>query len=319
MPACPPRRVSAVTPRRRSTLRTLALALVLTCLFPLPACGGASHADGDAVLHIGAIPDQDPQVLQRLNGRLSERLTRDLGVEVAYVPVTDYTAAVTAFRVGDLDLVWFGGLTGVQARQQVPGARPLAQRDIDAHFRSVFIANRESGISAFHSVSGLRRLAGHTFTFGSETSTSGRVMPQHFLDEAGVDVDRFRGAPGYSGSHDATLDLVESGSFDAGVLNAQVWRDRVAQGSVDLDRVRMVWRTPPYHDYHWLARPDLDERFGAGTTRRARRSLLGLDYARPADRAILRLFGARRFVPTRPANYDMVERVGRRLGLVAGP
>ena len=48
-----------------------------------------------------------------------------------YVPVTDYTASVVSFQRGDLQLVFFGGLTGVQARSTVPGAIPIAQRDID--------------------------------------------------------------------------------------------------------------------------------------------------------------------------------------------
>ena len=109
---------------------------------------------------------------------MADHLSRELGVKVAYKPVTDYSAAVTAFRVGDLDLVWFGGLTSVQAQQQVKGAKPIAQRDIDAAFHTVVIANEDSGIGRIRDPSGLEALEGHTFTFGSESSTSGRLMPE---------------------------------------------------------------------------------------------------------------------------------------------
>jgi len=191
-------------------------------------------------LSIGAIPDQDPEMLQRLYSRLVDYLSAELGVPVEYEPVTDYAAAVTAFKVGDLDLVWFGGLTGVQARLQVPGAQAIVQRDIDESFHSIFIANTASGLEPIDDISGLKSLMGKTFTFGSESSTSGRLMPQFFLREAGVALTDFKGEPGFSASHDATLKLVEAGSFDAGVVNEQVWLDRVAAGEVDEGKVLAI-------------------------------------------------------------------------------
>ncbi len=62
---------------------------------------------------------------------LSSELNEQLDVKVIYVPVINYPAAVTAFRTGNIDLVFFGGLTGVQARLQTPGSKVLVQRDVD--------------------------------------------------------------------------------------------------------------------------------------------------------------------------------------------
>lgn len=295
--------------------RGLPGAVLLAALALLAGCSGGDGGEAP-VLEVGAIPDQDPERLQRLYGKLSAYLEKRLEVPVEYEPVTDYAAAVSAFRVGDLDLVWFGGLTGVQARLQVPGARALAQRAIDARFHSVFLANTATDLGTVDSLAGLARLRGHSFTFGSQISTSGRLMPQHFLDSAGVDVDAFRGQPGFSGSHDRTIKLVESGTFDAGVANEQVWRSRVASGRVDTTRVRVIWRTPPYHDYHWVIRPDLDREFGAGFTERVRRALLELSAADPEQREILELFGAERFIATADSNYDRIESVAREIGKI---
>ena len=157
--------------------------ITLLLLAPTAGCAGDGEGDGEVVstLRIGAVPDQDPEKLQRLYGALATYLQQELGVPVVYEPVTDYVAAVIAFRVGDLDMVWFGGLTGVQARLQVDGAEAILQRGIDAEFHSVFIANSRSGWESFDDVAGLSRLQGHTFTFGSESSTSGRLMPQYYL------------------------------------------------------------------------------------------------------------------------------------------
>lgn len=299
----------------------------LLLLLPLGACGPAGPESGAAnegttaadviPLTAGAIPDQDPELLQRLYTHLANYLEAELGVPVEYKPVTDYAAAVTAFRVGDLDLVWFGSLTGVQARLQVPGARAIVQRDIDEQFHSIFIANVNSGLGELSDLSDLAQLKGRTFTFGSESSTSGRLMPQHYLEQAGVNPDQdFRGEVGFSGNHDAILKLVEAGTYEVGVLNEQVWLDRLASGAVDTSRVVQIWRTPPYFNYHWVISPEVDERYGEGFSEQVQAALMALDPAVPEQQAILDLFGAERFIATTNENYAEIEAVGRRLGKI---
>ena len=268
-------------------------------------------------LRIGAIPDQNPERLNRLHGALSAELSESLGVPVRYVPVSNYAAAVSAFRTGSLDLVWFGGLTGVQARLQTPGSRVVAQRDIDAKFTSVFIANGSSGLRPITSQDQLKQLKGKRFTFGSESSTSGRLMPEHFLRQSGVTPSDFAGGrSGFSGSHDATVALVQSGAYEVGALNEQVWTSQVKDGRVDSSKVKVIWRTPPYADYHWLARPGLDERFGTGFTERVRGTLIGLKPDSERRRTILELFGAGRFIPATASDYDAIANIGRQLGKI---
>ncbi|HUR23589.1 MAG TPA: putative selenate ABC transporter substrate-binding protein [Acidimicrobiales bacterium] len=321
----------AVRPRLTSTLLALCLLALLAS-----ACGDSDN-DGDkstagptsdgsssttvapksnVPLKIGAIPDQDPEKLQRLYGTVADYLAEKLGVPVEYVPVTDYTAAVTLFKVGDLDLVWFGGLTGVQARLQVEGAQAIVQRDIDAAFHSLFIANRSSGIKAVMNAAGLDQLKGRRFTFGSESSTSGRLMPEFFLGEADVKTTDFEGPPGFSGSHDKTIDLVAAGTYEAGVVNEQVWKDRVANGTVDLSKVDTIYRTPAYHDYHWVVHPQVKKRYGPHVVERIQEAFETLDPADPAAKVVLELFGAKKFIKTDNSQYGQIEKVGRSAGLI---
>lgn len=305
-----------------TTSRVASLAALLTVLALAVGCGtspgavGEQDTGGQPVLRISAIPDQDPELLQRLYGTVSDYLSDALDVTVEYVPVTDYPAAVAAYRRGDLQLVFFGGLTGVQARVQVPGSIPVAQRDIDAEFRSVFIANAGVELPEITGVADLSALAGHTFTFGSVSSTSGRLMPQYFLSQAGVSMEDFASQPGFSDSHDATGALVEAGSYEVGVLNAAVWDARLAEGRLDPKKVKEIFRSPPYHDYHWLLRPDVAETFGAGFTGKVTDTLLAVDGDTEQEREILELFQAGRFIPTKPENYDQIEDVARSSGML---
>ncbi|MGC9524797.1 MAG: putative selenate ABC transporter substrate-binding protein [Limnospira sp.] len=274
---------------------------------------GGENADP---LVVGAIPDQDPQKLQRQYEKLATYLEAELGVPVEYKPVTDYAAAVTAFKVGDLELVWFGGLTGVQARLQVPGAEAIAQRDVDEQFHSLFIANRESGLAEFEQISDLEQLKGRRFTFGSESSTSGRLMPQYFLQQANVNLSDFQGEPGFSGDHDKTIKLVEAGSYEVGAVNEKVWQQRVEEGAVDLEKVTVIWRTPSYYDYHWVIHPQVNEKYGEDFVSQVREAFLNLDPNVPEEQEILELFSAGKFIPTQNSNYTQIEEVGREIGKI---
>ncbi len=279
------------------------------------SAGGCSKAVGTENASrrpfvISAIPDQDPERLQRLYGGLASYLSNELGVPVKYLPVTDYAASVTAFKVGELDLVWYGGLTGTQARLQVPGARAVAQRDIDERFHCVVVANKASRIAS------LADLKSHTFTFGSESSTSGRLMPQYFLAREGIALTDFKGEPGYSGSHDKTVKLVAAGAYDAGALNAQVWKKYVDQRAPELARLTEVWTSPPFHDYHWVLHPNAGSRYGAAFPSRVEAALLKLSDDVREHKEILDLFGGKKFIPTRDTNYGEIEAIGRELGLI---
>mgnify|MGYP006275898505 FL=1 len=309
--------------RRWGPAALAALALAAAPLLPLPVLNrtllapAAAQQQGQKVLRLSAIPDQKPEKLNRLYPLVAEELSRQLGVKVVYVPMVDYAAAVTAFRTGDLDLVWFGGLTGVQARLQKPGAQVIAQRDIDAAFHSVFIANTRSGLQPIRSTQGLTELRGKRFTFGSESSTSGTLMPLYFLAQAGVKPQQFAGgSAGYSGSHDATIALVQSGAYDAGAVNEQVWKSSLRDGKVKRAKVTVIWRTPPYQDYHWLAQPTLDRRFGKGFTRRLQAVIIGWRPTDPEQKQILQLFGAQQFTGADAGAYRQIEQVGRQVGKI---
>ena len=321
-----------MTIRHRFISQTIA-ALLLSAT-ALTACNSAPDAAKDGaetaevaqtgdsdrteknVLVVGAIPDQDPEKLNRLYGKLTTYLAEELDVEVQYKQVTDYPAAVSAFKVGDLDLVWFGALTGVQARLQVDGANAIAQRDIDDEFTSIFIANTESGIEPFDSVDGLTALKGRRLTFGSESSTSGRLMPQYFMEQAGITLADLQGQPGFSGSHDTILEVVQAGSYEVGAMNSQVWTSRLEEGKVDESKVQLIFETPNYYNYHWILQPSVDERFGEGFSDKVQQAFLDLDSSDEDQADILDLFGAEKFIATENGNYDNIEAVGREIGKI---
>ncbi len=266
------------------------------------------------VLRIGAIPDQNQEVLDKRFNLLSKELSKSLDIEVKYIPVINYVAAVTGFRTNDLDLVWFGGLSGVQARLQTPNAIVIAQRDIDKKFKSVFIVNKKLKLDSVSNIKGLNNLKNKRFTFGSENSTSGRLMPEYFLNNAGIKIKDFKGKrAGFSGSHDATIVLVNSGSFDAGALNKQVWENNLKNNPKRTENVSLFWITPDYVDYHWLAQGNLDNKFRKGFTEELKSTILNLDIKKQAHKNILEMFNAKKFVEAKSEDYKKIELIARKL------
>ena len=287
--------------------RTLATAAIVAAALLTVACG---KFDAPA-LYIGGIPDQDVSILEARFKLLAEYLSDETGADVRYLPSHSYAALVTGWRNDEVHFAWYGGLTGVQARLAVAGSKAVAQRITDENFTSAFVAAPDSGITS------LDDLRGRTFTFGSESSTSGHLMPRFFLSEVGIDPERDFAGVAYSGSHDATWKQVEAGAVEAGALNANVWNTRLRNGDVDLAKVDVFFTTPGYVDYHWVVRPGLDAVHGDGFTQRLVDAVLKLDATNGGrEREIMDAFQAERFIPTTNENYQPIETIARDLGLI---
>ncbi len=266
-----------------------------------------SPASAENVLRVSAIPDESPTELQRKFAPLGDYLAKETGMEVRFVPVADYAAVVEALAAKKVDLAWLGGFTFIQAKRRTNGAAtPLVQRAEDEKFTSRFI------VPAASSAKSLADLKGKTFAFGSPSSTSGHLMPRHFLNQAGIDPDKDFRTVAYSGAHDATVAFVASGRAEAGVLNASVLDKLIESGNPNAAKVRVLATTSPYFDYNWTVRGDLDP----ALAKKIAQAFLKLDAGNPAHRELMQLQRASRYVPTRAANYDSIEAAAQAAGLL---
>ncbi len=266
----------------------------------------SATSQAQQVFRITAIPDESPTELARKAGPLVKYLEAKLGMKVEYTPVTDYAASVEALANKTVDMAWFGGFTFVQANVRSGGkAVPLVQREEDEKFRSVFITTDPS-------IKSLADLKGKTVSFGSQSSTSGHLMPRSFLLEAKLDPDADFKRVAYSGAHDATIAAVASGKVDAGALNISVWEKFVADKKVDASKVRAFYTTPTYFDYNWTVHADMP----AALKEKLTKAFLDLNKNTAEGKDILELQRATRFVVTKAENYKGIEAAARSAGLL---
>src|SRR4051794_24294462 len=272
---------------------------------------GMAQAQDKPAFVFTAIPDQDESRLIERFTKVAEQLQAKLGVPVKYIPVKSYPAAVTAFTNNQVQLAWFGGFTGVQARRQTPGAQAIAQGAEDAAFKSYVIANVKTGLKPSREFP--TAVAGRSFTFGARASTSGRLMPESFIRQAfpGRTPEQVFPRVGFSGDHSRTIQLVQSGAFETGVVDYSVGALNSKAGKVDASQVAVIWESPPFQDYQWTIRGDVDAAFGPGFTEKVRAALIAID-----DPAILGIFGRTRFIPAKNADYAALEEVGKATGLL---
>ena len=264
-------------------------------------------AQAQPVLKVTTIPEEAATEQTRKFGPLTRYLEKALGMKVEFTPVNDYPAAVEALVNKQVDVVWFGGFTHVQAQLRSGGkVIPIAQREEDTQFRSVFITQTGSGIKM------LTDLKGKQVSFGSQSSTSGHLMPRSFLLQAGIDPDRDFKRVAYSGAHDATIASVVGGRVDAAALDITVWRKFVEEKRVDTAKVNVFYTTPPYFNYNWSVHADMP----APLRDRLTKALLGLSMATPEGKEILTLNRATKYIATRAENYRDLEAAGRSAGLI---
>jgi phosphonate transport system substrate-binding protein len=257
-----------------------------------------------------AIPDQDEARLMERFSKVADYLTDQLGVETKYVPVKSYAAAVTAFRNDQVQLAWFGGLSGVRARLLVDGSEAIAQGVEDPNFLTYFIAHASTGLQPAEEFPA--GIAGKVFTFGSKGSTSGRLMPEyHIRRHFGKAPEQVFDKVGFSGNHSKTIALVQSGAYQVGAVNFKVWENELNDGKIDLEKVSVIWKTPPYPDYQWSIRGDVDSRWGDGFKAKVKAALMNMK-----DPELLASFPRSGFISASNADFQPILDTAREIELI---
>jgi phosphonate transport system substrate-binding protein len=263
-----------------------------------------SSVQAETVLRFSAIPDEDTTAQDARFKPVADYLAKKLNIKVEFVASPNYGASVQKFAGGDIQLAWFGGVTGVQARQRVKGAQAIVSGEADLAFKSYFIAHTSTGLTKSDEFpTAIKDLK---FTYGSQNSTSGCIMPTHFLMEASgkTPQDFFTQEFGFSGSHDKTAELVNAGTFQAGALNFKTYEKGIASGKLSKEKCVVIWETPTYADYNMTAHPVLDKQFGEGFIKKLQKALVECD-----DEAALAALKREKLVAVENSTFDGIASV----------
>ncbi len=287
-----------------SLVRPLLLALFVAMLV---ACDNRSTTGEPLpdVLRIGILPDDSEQALRERHTPLFDYLSQELSLTYKFVIPESYADLLERFTRGEIDLAYFGGLTFVKA-QQMTGAIPIVMRDIDTRFTSYLITNKK------HAGENLNDFKSKTLSFGSKLSTSGHLMPRHFLTKKIGKPETFFGQILYSGSHDATVKNVKDDIAAIGAVNANILDTMYKNGKITRNDIRIISETPPYPNYVWAvpARINQSGRF------KLRNAFLSLLPTNERHAAILQSAGANGFLPASNSEFSPLLEIVKESGLL---
>lgn len=297
-------------------------AAIAATALTLSSCGGDKDKEADSgddkgsagkALVITAIPDEKVSDQEAKFKALQEYLKTELEIDAKFSISADYSAAVERFKNGEVHLVWFGGLTGVQARKAVPGARAIAQGDVDPNYKSYFIAHKSTGLTESDEFP--TAIKDMTFTFGSKSSTSGRLMPTYFImKETGSSPEEWFSKPVQfqaTGGHDATARAVASGSVQVGALSYKKYDSMVASGEIKAEDAPIIWKTPDYADYNLTVHPALEEMFGEGFIDKLQKVLVDC-----TDEEVLKAFNRDDLIPAKNEEFEGIYEVAKEVGIM---
>jgi len=242
------------------------------------------------------LPDQNPATPSQEYRPFLDYLARQTGIQFELVMAPSYAALVQLFRHKEVDLAYFGGLTYVQAHQHY-GANPLVMREVDTRFTSSFLVKGDSDATD------LSDLKNKRFSFGPQLSTSGHLMPRHFMKiDWQLTPEGYFSEVNYSGAHDTTAYQVRDGTVDLGVVNSQIVTAMISDGRLKRDDIRVLWQSPPYTNYVWAVQSNLNNDIKI----RLRDAFLGLSVANPNHRDILASLQARMFLPASERDFSLL-------------
>ncbi len=258
-------------------------------------------------LTIGLIPEQNVFDQVARYKPLQEYIAEKTGMAVKLTILLRYGNIIEHFTQSRLDGAFWGSFTGAMAIKKLgvePIARPL-WLDGSSTYRGYIFVKKSSKI---RKVADMRR---KTVAFVERATTAGYVFPMAYFRENGVaDIDGYFKEYYFTGSHDAAIRAVLNGEADVGTAKDSIF-DLVARSDPRVNRDLLVLTESPKVPSNGLGvgkslRPEIKKQLKS--------VLLGMNRD-PEGVAILKRFGALKFIPTTKEDYKPVFDIARQAGI----
>lgn len=302
----------------------------------LAACGGDSRGGGDGAdgedvpdgdaqeaqadqdgmpdpLRVGLIPNVAPDEQRARYQPFGDYLETELGVEVELFVASNYAGVVTALASDQLDVAYLGGLTYLQAQEQIKLEPLVTEEDREtgtSRYISAIIVRSDSAAQDVDDLLGQEA----SFAFGDVSSTSSSLYPRIMLVEAGAEcsVQELDSCPplseiSFTGGHDAVAQAVLAGQVDAGGLERRILNRLISDGAVPEGELRIV-EEAEVEGYPWVARLALGEE----TLETITEAFLDIE-----DPELLDLLRAERYLRVEREDYEDMRTRADELGLLA--
>ncbi len=188
-------------------------------------------------------------------------LERELGIEVEIFTAGNYDGVIQAIAADQIEFAFFGSSSYAAAYTATDGGvMPLVtrvQNDGSTGYYSIIVTRCDSGLDD------LASLEGKVLAFADPDSTSGFAVPYFNLAKE-LDPETYFAAIPFSGSHEAGVQAVVNGTFDAAATymtnetNGIISR-MVSKGMIDEGEACPIWKSPEITSGPLAARSNLPQ------------------------------------------------------------
>lgn len=238
---------------------------------------------------------------------LGEYLSKKTGTEVNFTILSRYGNIIERFGAEKMDGAFFGSFTGALAIEKlgvIPLARPV-NPDNTSTYRGLIFVRKDSGIK---DVAGMR---GKKMAFVEKATTAGYVFPLAYLRENGItDTNHFFGESFFAGSHDAAIYAVLNRKADIGAAKHSIY-SRLMKEDPRIEKELLVLSQSPDVPSNGLC---VRKGLSGEITKKIKNALLTL-HTDPEGGAVLKKFGALRFIDTTVQDYKPVFELSSKAGI----
>ncbi len=238
-------------------MRSLKIATTLAIMIATPALAWENDYQ---TVNIGFLSGENEQDRLTRTAPLKAHLEATLGVNVEIFLAGSYDGVIQAMAADQIEFAFHGSSSYAAAYTATDGnVVPILtsqNKDGSTGYYSIITVRCDSGYTS------LEDLAGKTLAFADPDSTSGYAVPFYNLVQQGYNPNEYFGAIPFSGSHEAGVQGVVNGTFDA----AATWQDTPLSGvwqrmeqkeMIEPGNVCVIWESPEITSGPFTARGNL--------------------------------------------------------------
>jgi len=260
----------------------------------------------EKTLLIGLIPEQNIFKQMERYEPIAGYLSKKVSMKIRLTVLPRYGNIVNNFVSTGLDGAFFGSFTYTLAHAKLGVevlARPVSLDGTSTYHGLIFV-RKDSGIKS------IRQMGGKRFAFVDKATTAGYLLPLAYFKEHGENYKTFLKESYFTGTHEDAIFDVLNRKADVGAAKNTVYERLAASDDRIKKELVILERSPDVPENALAVRKDLD----IFVKKRLKEALLTM-HEDPEGMALLKGFGAQRFIETNESDYRPVYRYAQEIDL----
>ncbi len=228
------------------------------------SCHRSTNKNGSPEkLSFGYATGEDPTESLTYRQLIADYLEEEMGLKKVTIHVsTDYAAVIEALKTNKIQMAFLGEFSYVIAAKKANVEAIATYTTTDGSSiptGSVIITHVNSGLKNMDDVK--EKAKDLSLCFADPASTSGHMFPRLYLNELGLNPEESFKEVFFSNGHTPAIFTVLTQKSDLGCTFLNALHRLERKNKLDMDKIRILWKSEPYVHTPICVKKDLDEDF----------------------------------------------------------